>query len=183
MSTRERVLRFFLIYPAAVCMTLSSKGNHRLLFVLNTDHVYVNHCCVRAHSIATTWGRVLKAKAFWAILPNFYRLIFLSWRLEMHWAYVMEKKNLQYKKCVKKCTLFHTVWKKNKINAARALIINRTFFCPIAVGACVSLCASLLEDSKPCAADLFSQKHWQLESQWKIAKKKTEYNLKMKKKN
>lgn len=24
--TRERVLRFFLIYPAAVCMTLSSKG-------------------------------------------------------------------------------------------------------------------------------------------------------------
>lgn len=86
-------------------------------------------------------------------------------------------------KNVSKNVLYSTLCgKKNKINAARALIINRTFFCPIAVGACVSLCASLLEDSKPCAADLFSQKHWQLESQWKIAKKKTEYNLKMKKK-
>lgn len=44
MSSKEWVLCFFLIYPAAVCMTLSSKGNHGLLFVLITDHVYVNHC-------------------------------------------------------------------------------------------------------------------------------------------
>lgn len=28
MSTRERVLCLFLIYPAAICMTLSSNGNH-----------------------------------------------------------------------------------------------------------------------------------------------------------
>lgn len=28
MSTRERVLCLFLIYPAAICMTLSLNGNH-----------------------------------------------------------------------------------------------------------------------------------------------------------
>lgn len=42
--TGERVLCFFLIYPAAVCMMLTPKREHGLLFVLNTDHVYVSHC-------------------------------------------------------------------------------------------------------------------------------------------
>lgn len=42
--TGERVLCFFLIYPAAVCMMLSQRGNRGLLFVSKTDHVYVSHC-------------------------------------------------------------------------------------------------------------------------------------------
>lgn len=39
------------------------------------------------------------------------------------------------------------------------------FSSPVAVGACVSLCTSLLEDLKPSAAGPVSQKHWQSESQ------------------
>lgn len=60
----ERAAAFasFLIYPAAVCMTLSyekgTKKNKQTLdsFVLNTDHVCVNHPppTTEQHSIAVT---------------------------------------------------------------------------------------------------------------------------------
>lgn len=113
MSTRERVLCLFLIYPAAICMMLSSNGNH------TTPPCLEYRPCICQSPLQHTSSLLLEERGFKMKLTKKrhlkqFSLNFNAWysqRLEMHWAYAFKK--MQYKmhlifKVLKKCTFFHT---------------------------------------------------------------------------